>query len=61
MSFPVEILSKESLPKLTFRIAGRSTDQVQVHSQLISSEGDIHSFNGSTLLDYLKVLKYLLC
>ncbi|XP_067947866.1 F-BAR domain only protein 2-like isoform X2 [Watersipora subatra] len=54
ISFPAEILSKGSLPKLTFRIAGRSPDQVQVHSQLISSDGDQHSFNESTLLEYLK-------
>lgn len=55
MSFPAEILSKETLPKLAFRIGGRSTEQVQVHSQLIGSEGDLHSFNEVALLEYLKV------
>ena len=56
MSFPADILTRERIPKLSFRIAGRSNEQVKVHTELISSIGDIHTFNETALLAHLKVL-----
>ena len=55
MSFPLEALSRPELPPLSFRIAGRSSEQVRINSELISSETDAYTFNQSALLAALKV------
>lgn len=61
MSFPLEVLSRSELPPLSFRIAGRSNEQVKINTELITSDNDLHTFNQSALLSSLKVRELSKC
>lgn len=59
MSFPADTANHTSLPELSFKIAGRSPAQVKVNSELVQTNGDVHTFNSSSLLTYLKVYFFM--